>query len=267
VALVSLPAWTRCAAIRRAPSSFEEANATDERPAYLLSSDCFVCRLQDYWIILDTKRDKYLCVAHAELATIGHRLHGWAYPRSPAKDGANVCDEEDSLIESLVLRGILTGSPRDGKPFIESETWARDRAIEAIELEASARASPLEVIRFFWACGKVHWRLRFGAFARTVAELERRRRHAGSPGEYDAARTSRLIAIFKILRPLFPRPYLCLFDSLALLEFLAGYDCLPHLVFGVVADPFEAHCWLQAGTAVLNDGLERTGRYKPILRV
>jgi hypothetical protein len=75
-----------------------------------------------------------------------------------------------------------------------------------------------------------------------------------------------LIATFQLLRPLFPRPYLCLFDSLALFEFLAGHDCFPHLIFGVVADPFEAHCWLQAGTVVLNDNLERTGRYKPILR-
>jgi hypothetical protein len=231
-----------------------------------LAPDCFVCRLQDYWIILDTRCDKYLCVAHADLASIGHRLSGWQDSRISSKDGGAECDEEGSLIESLVLRGILTGSPRDGKPFIESEAWVRERAIEAIESAVSARPSPLSVIRFFWACGKVHWRLRFGAFSRTVAGLGRRRRCAGSPREFDAALASRVIAIFKTLRPLFPRPYLCLFDSLALFEFLAGYDCFPHLVFGVVADPFEAHCWLQAGTVVLNDDLERTGRYKPILR-
>jgi hypothetical protein len=232
-----------------------------------LTSHCFVCRLQDYWIILDTKRDKYLCVAHADLASIGHQLHGWQDSGVPAKDGADGGDVEGSLIESLVSRGILTGRSRDGKPFIESEAWARERAIETIDPEVSAGASPLSVIRFFWACGKVHWRLRFGTFASTVAGLERRRRRSCSTSQYDAARAARLIAIFKTLRPLFPRPYLCLFDSLALFEFLAGYDCFPHLVFGVVADPFEAHCWLQAGTVVLNDNLERTGRYKSILRV
>jgi hypothetical protein len=139
--------------------------------------------------------------------------------------------------------------------------------METIELEASARASLLSVIRFFWSCGKVHWRLRFGTFASTVAGLERRRHHAGSTREFDVARASPLIARFQRLRPLFPRRYLCLFDSLALFEFLAGYDCFPHLVFGVIADPFEAHCWLQAGTVVLNDNLERTDRYKPILRL
>jgi transglutaminase superfamily protein len=234
---------------------------------YFLTSDCYVCRLQDYWIILDAKCDKYLCVAHADLASIGHRLRGWQDSRISSKDGGTECDEEDSLIESLASRGVLTRCTWDGKPFAESEAWARERAIEAIGSEASARSSPLDVIRFFWACGKVHWRLRFGAFSRTVAGLERRRRHAGSTLEYDAARAAQLIAIFKRLRPLFPRPYLCLFDSLALFEFLAGHGCFPHLVFGVVADPFEAHCWLQAGTLVLNDNLERTGRYKPILRV
>jgi hypothetical protein len=234
---------------------------------YFLRPQCFVCRLQDYWIVLDTKRDKYLCVAHTDLASIGHRLHGWQDSSIPTKEGADVCDEEGSLIESLILRGILTGSPRDGKPFIESEAWAREHAVEAIGPDVSARPSPLDLIRFFWACGRVHWHLRFGTFASTVARLERRRRRSCSTSEYDATHAARLIAIFKALRPLFPRPYLCLFDSLALFEFLADYDCFPHLVFGVVADPFEAHCWLQAGTVVLNDGLERAGRYKPILRV
>jgi hypothetical protein len=74
-----------------------------------------------------------------------------------------------------------------------------------------------------------------------------------------------VIAAFKNLRPLYPRPYLCLFDSLALLEFLASYGSFPRVVFGVVADPFQAHCWLQEGNVVLDDDLERVGRYKPIL--
>jgi len=144
---------------------------------YFLRPQCFVCRLQDYWIILDTKRDRYLCLAHTDLAAIGHRLHGWGNPRIPADECADKGDEEDSLIESLISRGILTGSSREGKPFIESEFRACESAFEAIELEPSVRASPLHVIRFFWSCGKVHWRLRFGAFARTVKGLERRRRH------------------------------------------------------------------------------------------
>jgi hypothetical protein len=232
---------------------------------FFLAPHCFVCRLQGYWIILDTKRDKYLCVAHADFASIGHHLSGWQ-DSGVAKDGADGCGEEGSMIESLSSLGILTRCARGGKPFIECEAWACKLSIEA-DPEASVRLSPLHVLRFFWACGKVHWRLRCGAFSRTVAGLERRRHRGHSTGECDATRAAPLIAIFKVLRPLFPRPYLCLFDSLALLEFLAGYDCPAHLVFGVVADPFEAHCWLQAGTVVLNDDLERTGRYKPILRV
>jgi hypothetical protein len=50
-----------------------------------------------------------------------------------------------------------------------------------------------------------------------------------------------------------------------MLEFLASYRFLPQVVFGVIADPFQAHCWLQEGNVVLNDDLERVGKYKPIL--
>jgi hypothetical protein len=58
-----------------------------------------------------------------------------------------------------------------------------------------------------------------------------------------------------------------LFDSLALLEFLAVYRFFPRIVFGVVADPFQAHCWLQDDAVVLNDDLERLGKYQPILNM
>ena len=75
------------------------------------------------------------------------------------------------------------------------------------------------------------------------------------------------MAAFEHLRPLYPRPYLCLFDSLALLEFLAAYHSYPRIVFGVVADPFQAHCWLQEGDVLLNDDLEQVGKYEPIMSV
>jgi Transglutaminase-like superfamily len=38
-------------------------------------------------------------------------------------------------------------------------------------------------------------------------------------------------------------------------------------VFGVNADPFEAHCWVQAGSVVLNDTLGRVSSFTPIMSV
>jgi hypothetical protein len=233
---------------------------------YFLSKDCFVCRMGCYWIILSSNRDRYLCVAHAELASIGDQLYGWpkqsdSMPRPPPIDA-----DTRKLVESLIINGIITSDPAIGKPFADSDCPAPENRIEAFESTVSAHIPLFWVLRFFLACAKADWQLRTKAFSRTLARIERRRRSADSSSVIgNVPHVSTLIAAFQTLRPLYPRSYLCLFDSLALLEFLAGYRFLPRVVFGVAADPFQAHCWLQDGSTVINDELERVGRYKPIL--
>ncbi len=74
-------------------------------------------------------------------------------------------------------------------------------------------------------------------------------------------------AIFRKLRPWYPRGYLCLFDALALVEFLARRHLFPTWVFGVQAQPFGAHCWVQAGDQLLNEGAEFANQFTPIMAV
>ncbi len=233
---------------------------------YFLSKDCFVCRIGCYWIILSAKRDRYLCVAHAELASIGEQLHGWRKRSDSTARPSPIGAETDKLVESLTINGIITSNPTIGKPFTESECPTPESRIETSESTTSAHVPLFWVLRFFLACAKVDWQLRTKAFSCTLARVERRRLRAEYLGAVRTTpRASSLVAAFQRLRPLYPRSYLCLFDSLALLEFLAGYRFLPRVVFGVVADPFQAHCWLQDGSTVINDDLERVGKYKPIL--
>ena len=232
---------------------------------YFLSNDCFVCKMGCYWIILSARRDRYLCVAHADLASIGDRLHGWQYqsiviPTPSAEGGAN------PLIESLISNGIITRDFTIGKAFAELQYPIPERQMEPDKPIRQGKVSLLRITRFFLACTTADWHLRTTALSRTLARIERRRLRAG-PAVNDAALALRLVGVFKSLRPLYPRPYLCLFDSLALLEFLAAYRFFPRVVFGVVADPFQAHCWLQEGATVFNDDLERVGRYRPILSI
>ena len=89
----------------------------------------------------------------------------------------------------------------------------------------------------------------------------------GPKTEFDAERVTALVQRFVRLRPMYPRAYLCLFDSLALLRFLASHHVFPDLIFGVIAEPFEAHCWLQNGSVIVNDDLERIAHYTPILSI
>jgi hypothetical protein len=233
---------------------------------YYLSRDCHVCNTQDYWIILCASRDKYFCVTHANIMSIGHRLHGWREQSSAAVYPPQSGTEADTLIASLVSNGIITGNASDGKPFAESQCAVHEPAMETLDSNMPIGRSLRCFLRFFRACARVDWQLRTREFSCTLARLERRRLRApSSTVSHNVAYTSTLITAFKSVRPLYPRPYLCLFDSLALLEFLASYSSFPRVVFGVVADPFQAHCWLQEGNVVLNDDLERVGKYKPIL--
>jgi hypothetical protein len=253
-----------------------ESNAHRAHPAgseymspttYFLSKDCFVCKMGCYWIILSAKQDRYLCVAHAELTSIGDQLHGWC-TGNDSTPPSSIDAETDKLLESLTINGIITRDPTIGKPFADSEYPAPENCIEVPESAASAHVSLSGTLRFFLACARADWQLRTQALSRTLARIERRRRRREFSGALrNAPYAATLVAAFQKLRPLYPRSYLCLFDSLALLEFLAGYHLLPRAVFGVVADPFQAHCWLQDGSTVINDGLERVCRYKPILSV
>lgn len=233
---------------------------------YFLSADCFVCKIQGYWIILSANHDKYLCVTHADLTSISRWLHGWQEPSSAAEYLPHVGVEADTLIASLMSNGIITTNARRGKPFAQAEYPASESAIEVIEPATSVKRLRFPIARFFMACARVDWHLRRRQLFRMLARIERRRlRHRSPAATHNVIDLSRLIAAFRNLRPLYPRPYLCLFDSLALLEFLASYRSFPHVVFGVVADPFQAHCWLQEDGVVLNDDLERVRRFEPIL--
>jgi hypothetical protein len=58
-----------------------------------------------------------------------------------------------------------------------------------------------------------------------------------------------------------------LFDSLALVHFLRGFGFHPQWVFGVKLDPFGAHCWVQQDGGLLNDELDRTTLFTPIMVV
>lgn len=233
---------------------------------YFLSKDCFVCKMGCYWIVLSARRDQYLCMADQDLASIGHFLHGW----KPQESGISrpMGAEAKSLVSSLVANGILTDDSGNGKAFVEEDIQAPEYSILASSRLSPSRRPFLSTPRFFLACVTVDWRLRKESLLSTLDRVERRRRpHEVKSTTHDASHAARLVAAFVSLRPWYPRPYLCLFDSLALLEFLATFHCFPRMVFGVVADPFQAHCWVQGGSVVFNDNLERVGRYKPILSV
>lgn len=187
-------------------------------------------------------------------------MHKQSAPLPPTERDA------EALIESLLSRGILTDDPQRGKPFactrFEPPTSDLSLAQQAIRSRDLVRGFP----RFLRAVTLADHRLRARSIRSTLQTVELRRlRHGHCAATVDYDRVAALVSAFRALRPLYPRRVMCLFDSLALLDFLFPHRLLPYWVFGVVADPFSAHCWLQMGSVVINDDIEHVRRHTPIM--
>ena len=225
---------------------------------YFLASHVHFCCRGDAFVFLDLKQDDYMLVngnaATAFKNLLDHRL-----------TQANVQFAAD--LQELLDGGLLTTDPLAGKSLCAAQS---ELALELlIDPEGMTRSSPRpsHIARFIYACTSAAIRLRWGHIQQTVNAVanRKRRRTARTPFDIDKARE--LTATFQALRSVFPRDYLCLFDSLALLEFLAGHDVYPTWVFGVRLEPWGAHCWVQEGQFIFNEGVEEAASYTPIMTV
>lgn len=88
-----------------------------------------------------------------------------------------------------------------------------------------------------------------------------------APGTPVAPTPQLLAAVDRFHRwvPFAPLSAKCLLRAFVLRRHLARQGLAAHWVFGVATWPFSAHCWLQAGSVVLDDTVERVSRYTPIL--
>lgn len=176
----------------------------------------------------------------------------------------------------LLAAGVLTTDPTDAR-VIEPLDFARpdahilglhDQRVFGLTGEAAegVRVTLRDVFDFCLACWRADRDLKPKDTIRPV-ERVRRRKSKRTRGAPDLAEIRRLTAVFGRLRPWYPRDYLCLYDSLALVEFLARRGHYPDWVFAVHVQPWGAHCWVQAERKLLNEGTEFAGQFTPIMAV
>jgi hypothetical protein len=223
----------------------------------LVAADVYFCVTQDHGVFLDLKRDAYSAVALAPGALTVE---------------AGLEQHTVELFGAGLLTDDLAGSPLDRfeslkrpsehlfNPFFQRGFGLTGEDAKRPALGAS------EWTRFFAACQTAAHSLTRRTLHQTVSAV-RARKAATRAQELDLDRLRSDAAIFFRLRPWFPRSYLCLFDALALLEFLAARRLYPDWIFGVQAQPFGAHCWVQADKVLVNEGLEYANQFTPIMTV
>jgi hypothetical protein len=174
-------------------------------------------------------------------------------------------ESETRVLQALVEGGLFVLDETSGKKAVLVNTEPPSTGITICDHAGPAAVKFQHVRNFFSAALLASMRLRWSSIECTVRRVERRKCAAKRSVVDRCPLVAEHTAVFHALRRYYPREYLCLFDSLALVEFLARYGVFPQWVFGVKLEPFGAHCWVQDGSTILNDTVEYVRKFTPIM--
>ena len=236
-------------------------------PKYRLSQHAFLCIARRYCVILDARHDRYLAIKTDVMESLGPWLDGWVGPSMATGKHTLVDSSISRLASNLCRREILTCSTDSGKPV---QPQIIPPAMQsAAEIFQGVSGTELMRHGFNLLRAVAHTRRLFktSSFETIVRELEATGERCLNTASPDRKHEGYLVSVFKRSRPLYNRPFVCLFDCIYLRNFLALYGFFPSIVFAVIPEPFQAHCWLQEDRLVLNDSLEHVGAYTPIMRI
>lgn len=124
------------------------------------------------------------------------------------------------------------------------------------------RLRPADFAKVWWLLACARQQVRTRPFSSLIASPLNPRIQASAVTGAQPLEMS--IQRFHQARAYVPLASSCLWDSLALRQWLAsrGHGCA--LVFATRLDPFAAHCWIEADGIVLNDSPERIATFAPV---
>jgi hypothetical protein len=235
---------------------------------YALASHVFVCLNGEHLVLLDVKEDRYWALEAAQTAGFGSWVGGWPVKDSDGAGAQAPSPETAAAIEVLRGRGLLTDKIPPGKDAtpVSATPPARELITDS---EHTAGGKTASWWSFFAACAFAKIALRTWPFERVIRRV-RQRKETLSPraAPLDLERARSLVEAFMHYRVfLFSSKNECLYDSLALIEYLARNGIYANWVFAVQTRPFAAHCWVQHGDIVFNDTVEHVSGYTPIMVV
>ncbi len=235
---------------------------------YSLARHVFVCRNEDYVIVLDVHEDRYFSLDAGRTAALAPFLPGW--PASQTDPGADTGPSVEEVAAPLLAQGWLLEDDAAGRAATPASIVAPHIELLSGLEDSRPKVGFSDALAFFVASVRARLLMHTGSFERIVQRVAARKAAALARGVrgVDVERARELMALFGYLRAfLFSHREDCLRDSFAVLEFMAGYGIFPDWVFGARARPFAAHCWVQYEGVVFNDTAERAGGFTPILVV
>ena len=225
---------------------------------FYLQRDVHFCYRGDAAVFLDLRNDAYLLFSDTAVSALRAAASPRAVPALQPK-------LSDAMLE-LLNNGLVTTDPLSGREMAPTGVALAEDSLVDVDTIFDSHPTAGHILRFLAACAAAAVELRCLHVARVVHRIARRK-SAMAGGPLDVASARELTAVFLKLRSFFPRDYLCLYDSLALIEFLAAYRIFPDWIFGIKLEPWAAHCWVQDRTLVFNEDVEQAASYTPIMAV
>lgn len=240
-----------------------------------LARHVHICICGQQLVMLDLRTDRYMAFDAHEADGLASLVEGW--PRVAGNSGSRPLSLSDESVVALINERIFTAEPDQGKPacppivcraseeLLPARSILQDWSLPRMPVKFQHRAA------FVLAMARA--RIAFRAFTleklvRRVAERSSRMAEAGVALDSHRwiERMRELLAAYRWLRPWgYANNDRCLFDSLALIEYLAVFGVRVSWVFGVKPAPFAAHCWIQHGKYLLNDEVRWVRGYTPIM--
>jgi len=231
----------------------------------------FLCTRSGFIFILDLKQDRYFALDAAKSRGLSAWVEGWP-DRGDDANGAGAALETSSapLLRGLLDKGILSvdrASGKDASPVTVRPAVAQLPGGDLPARDFASQAGPAACLVMTSMVAAVQFRCHpLERMIESVKARKRVRQYESRP--FDNERAGQLLRTFIRLRPfLFTSRGECLFESFVLVRFLAYYGLFPQWVFGIRANPFGAHCWVQHDGTVLNDTVEHVRRHTPIMSV
>jgi hypothetical protein len=223
----------------------------------------YICVAGGQVVLLDLVRDQYIAVLPPH--RLARWVRGWPAPAGPGPLPA----AQDPVLSRLLASGMLAGGADAGKDAAPVSIRRAPAALVEPDFESRPRVTLTQLLRLVSAHVRARWQRTRWPMGRIVSAMAAARaRPQTSAGNTGLASLRGDVAAFLHLRPLlYTVQDGCLLDCLTLLHYLAPRGIFPEWVFGVQADPFLAHCWLQQGDFVFNDHPDRVRPFTPILVV
>ncbi len=234
--------------------------------SFRLADHVRACLVDGQVILLDLRRDRYIGVGGALLATLATRIVDW-----PSADLATPSSTSDNAVETW-----LDTMRRQGMLDSTSTVAPHRPALPMAQHSLATLEEPLQQGLQWRRIASVttatltvgHWlkHLCLAEIALRIEHLRTTRAAVSAANPQDGLQSA--ARWYLRMRPLVMSSHdECLRDSLILLCFLCAEGFHPRWVIGVRTRPFGAHSWVQEGTLVLNDLHETVRGYTPILTV